>query len=438
MSVAAETGKPKDLSKSAVALQENGDKLFLYVSELLGRRVVDAQGRKLGKLVDLKVKLGEMFPKMSALVVRVRRRKILALDWTEVAGFAGRTVVLKPGAENRCEPLEVKGDEILLKEELLDQQVVDTFGAKIERVNDIHLLIINQDLRIVHVDIGRRGILRRLGLLKPVTAFLAWLFEYDIPDVLVSWKYIQPLASDPHKKNLKLNVMSRGLHDLHPSELADILEDLDRKSQARVFKSLDLETAADTLQEVDSKLQQDLIASSSLENASDLLEEMEPDEAVDLLSEMPEERQRTLIQTMEKPSREVVEELLKFKEGTAGSLMTKDYISVREEKTVGDAIQAFRQTTHPLESAAYIFVTDAENHLTGVITLRHLILMDKETPVRSLMNTHLIKVGAEDAAEEVAEIFAKYKFLMIPVVDHANILRGVITFQDIIEERCRL
>jgi len=438
MSRVGEIERPKDLSCPAANAQVNGAKSFVFISEILGLPVVNADGRRLGKLSDLKVRLAETFPKMCALVVRLGRKRTLALDWSEVAGFLGREIVLKPGAEDKFCPPDVRSEEMLLKEELLDKQVVDTSGAKIERVNDIHLLILNQDLRIVHVDIGRRGILRRLGLLKPVEALTKWFFEYSFPEVLVSWKYIQPLASDPHKKDLKLNVAAGGLHDLHPSELADILEDLDRENQNRVFKALDLETAADTLQEVEPKLQLSLIEAASEEKASDLLEEMEPDEATDLLSELSEDQKRKLFKTMEKPSREMLQELLTYKEGTAGRIMTTDFLSVREDQTIADAVREFKNTTHPLESVAYIYVLDAEGRLRGLITLRHLLLVDKETPVRDLMNTQIVRVWTDDDIKSVAEVFGKYKFLMVPVVDDDNVLEGVITFQDIMEERCQL
>jgi magnesium transporter len=438
MNAAGENERTREATGPMSTVQNNGAKMFIYVSELLGGAVISAEGRRLGRLADLKVRLGESFPKVVALHVRLGRKKIPALDWAEVASFSEKGIVLNPGAEAKFVGPDVKSEEMLLKEELLDKQVVDTSGAKIERVNDIHLLVINKDLRIVHVDIGKRGILRRLGLLRPVEGLTKWFFEYEVPEVLVSWKYIQPLGSDLHRAELKLNVAARGLHDLHPSELADILEDLDRENQNRIFKALDLETAADTLQEVEPRLQLSLLATASEEKASDLLEEMEPDEATDLLAEMPREKRRKLILTMQEPSREQLKELLMHKEGTAGSIMTTDFISVREDQTVGDAILEFKKTSYPLESAAYIFVTDPEDHLKGVITLRHLLIMDKEIRVGDLMNPHLIKVEADDDVDKVADVFGKYKFLMVPVVDAEDVMTGVITFQDIMDERCQL
>lgn len=420
--------------KTGEKTQESSLKMFLFVSELLGRTVVSAGGKPLGKLADLKVRLGEIFPKMNALVVKQRRkRKLVSLDWAELESLNGNIITLKPEAAEKFKPLEVNSEEMLLRDELLDKQVVDTFGAKIERVNDVHLLIVDKDLHIVHVDIGIRGILRRLGWIKGVDLLTNWLFAYRFPEKMISWKYIQPLASDLYRQGLKLNVNFKKLHDLHPSDLADILEELDRENRKKIFKSLDLQTAAETLEEVDPKLQLSLIESASVELASDILEEMAPDEATDLLADLPEEKKDKLIQTMEKPSREKLVELLQFEEGTAGSIMTKDFIALEQGKTIADATEDFKKTTHPLETIAYIYVTDEENHLLGVLTLRHLLLCHKDTPLGKLMNKNLIKVVPEDDVKKVAELFKKYKFLAIPVVDCDDHLTGIITLQDIVE-----
>jgi Mg/Co/Ni transporter MgtE len=342
---------------------------------------------------------------------------------------------LNPGAVEKFRPLEVNPQEILLREELLDKQVVDTFGAKIERVNDIHLLIVNRDLRIVHVDYGIRGILRRLGWLKAIDFFTNWLFAYQFEEKMISWKYIQPLPSGAAKQNLKLNVTSRKIHEIHPSDLADIIEELDQLSRSTVFRSLDLQTAALTLEEVDPKLQLRLIESAPVEQVSDILEEMAPDEATDLLADLPEEKQQKLMRTMEKPSREAVEELLKFKEGTAGSIMTKDFLSIRKDRTIGDAIEEFRKTVYPLDSIAYIYVTDNEGRLVGVSTVRHLVTCEKDAQLDKLMNTRLVKVESQDAVGTVADLFKKYKFMCLPVVDKDGVLKGVITLQDIMKSQ---
>jgi len=416
-------------------LEEPGLKMFVYLSRILDRAVINAEGRSFGKLADLKVRMGELFPRMSSLVIKPRRKKKpLELDWAQVDSVTGSRIVLRPGAEEHFHPLQVGPDELLLREELLDKQVVDTFGAKIERVNDIHLLVVNKDLHIVHVDFGLRGLIRRLGWLKAVDAFTGFFFSFQIKEKLISWKYIQPLVSDLRNQDLKLNVAGSNIRDLHPSELADILEELDRGNRDRLFKSLDVETAAETLEEVDPRLQVRLLEAAPAESASDILEEMAPDEATDLLFDLPEEQKQNLIRTMEKPSRDALVELLRHKEGTAGSLMTKDYISLDREQTIGQAIEEFRKTTYPLDSVAYIYVTDKERRLLGVSTLRHLIICDKSTPVAEFMNTRLITVEPDQDIEDVVKLFKKYKFMALPVVDRDDRLQGIITLKDIIQE----
>ena len=412
-----------------------GAKMFVYFSELQGHAVLDTTGQSLGRLDDLKTRLGELFPLITALLIRQRgQKKPRSLDWAQVAGFSGETITLKPGAEKAFSAVEVGAEEILLKADLLDKQVVDTYGAKIERVNDVHLLIVNHELRIVHVDFGVRGILRRLGWLKKTDAMTDWLFTYRFPEKIVSWKYVQPLAADP-KHNLKLNLTLRKLHEIHPSDLADILEDLGHASRSSVFKSLDTQTAAETFQEVDPKIQASLLETTSEERASDILEEMEPDEAKDFLAELPEEKKEKLMRTMDDPSREDMEELLRYKEGTAASIMTKDFIALSQEATVAQAIETFSRVFYPMESLTYIYVTDDQGHLAGVITLRHLITCDKQAALGQLMNPRLVKVGVDDDTGTVTDIFRKYKFLALPVVDSDNTIQGIITLQDIVEDR---
>ena len=410
-------------------------KQFVFFSEIHGRAVLDSQGRPIGRLDDLKVRLGELFPKVTSMVLKKGRRpKHWALAWDETEGLNEGPIKLKPGAEDRITTLDVGADELLLKADLLDKQVVDTYGAKIERVNDIHLLIVDHELRIVHVDFGVRGILRRLGWLKKTDAITGWLFTYRFPEKIVSWKYVQPLAADP-KHNLKLNVTLRKLHDIHPSDLADILEELNQAHRSSIFQTLDPETAAETLQEVDPKIQLSLIETTSEERASDILEQMEPDEAKDFLAELPQEKKEELMRTMDDPYRQDMEELLRYKEGTAGSIMTKDFIALKQEATIAQAIAAFSQVFHPMESVAYIYVTDDQEHLRGVITLRHLLTCGPQETLGKLMNPHLVTVDAEDNIDKVADIFKKYKFLAVPVIDPDQVIQGIITLQDIVEDR---
>jgi magnesium transporter len=413
---------------------EQTSKMFLFLAEILNLEIVDSEGKLIGKVADLKATLGELFPKIAAICVRGKRdKKLFSLDWEAVDTIGENVIRLKKEKAANLLPLEMKEKEILLKEEILDKQVMDTMGAKVERVNDVHLLLSEGELRVVHVDYGVRGIFRRLGWIRWVDLLTNWLFAYEIPDKLISWKYIQPLASDPTQKALKLNVTVKKMHEIHPSDLADILEELGKQQRTAVFKSLDVETAADALEEVDPKFQVSLIESAAEPRASDILEEMAPDEAVDLLLSLPEEKKEKLVLGMEKEKREKLRELLKFREGTAGSIMTTEFISLMEDKTVEEAIEKFKESSLPLETISYIYATNNLDQLVGVLTLRNLILSHPETPLTELMNKDVIIVKIEDDVDKVAEIFKKYKFMALPVVDEKEHLKGIITLRDAVD-----
>jgi magnesium transporter len=415
-------------------MKEKENKIFIFFSRLLKRKIFDSEGKVIGKLVDLKVGLDELFPKVLSLCIKIRRnRQTFFLDWEGVDRIEDKGIVLKPGSEGMLAPLEVKEKEILLREEILDKQVVDTYGVRIERVNDLHLLVSEKELRLVHVDFGIRGMLRRLGWIKFVDALIEWFFSYTIPQKLLSWKYIQPLSSHPGNQALKLNLTHRKLSRIHPSDLADLLEDLDKHERVAVFKSLDLEAAAEALEEVEPRLQKDLIEMDTTERASDILEVMAPDEAVDLLAELPPEKKGAVIQVMETKKRKQLEELLSHPKGTAGSIMTLDYIALKENENIEEALRRFKQSDYHSESSSYIYVTDDEGKLKGVATLHSLLVSPPSTLLSDIMNRRVIKVKLENKVEEVAEKFKKYNLLMIPVVDEEKKIKGVITFHDVVD-----
>lgn len=408
--------------------------MFLFLSEILSRRVIDSQGSVLGKVVDLRAKLGELFPPVISVRVRYNKeRKIVSFPWDAVESIKDDSVRLKVDAESRTLGTDIKEGQILLRDEVLDKQVVDTHGAKVERVNDFHLLLAEGQLRVVHVDLGIRGILRRLGWVRYVDAATNWLFAYQIPNKLLSWKYIQPLSHDPKKKALKLDVTLRKLSEIHPSDLADILEELDREGRSYVFDSLNVETQADALEEVDDKTRVSIIEDLPEEKASDILEEMEPDEAVDLLQDLPNEKKQELIEAMEEEKRGELQELLAFKEETAGGIMTTDYISCLQTDNIERAMQIFKGSDDPLDNISYIYVTDEGEKLVGILTLRDLIINPPDAPVGSLMKREVVTLKVDDSLEQVAEKFTQYKFLTIPVVDQQDRLEGIITLRDGVE-----
>ncbi len=409
-------------------------KMFIFLSELLNRRVITPSGLSLGKVYDFKIKLGELFPQVTSVCIKkLTDRHTRELDWQQVETVNGNLLKIKESVSNHLPLLEVKEQELLLKEEILDKQVVDTFGAKIERVNDIHLLMNDSELRVVHVDVGLRGLFRRLNWIKLIDGATNWLFSYQIPERLISWKFIQPLAEDPVRKTLKLNVNQRKLAEINPSDLADILEELDHQKRRAVFGTLELETAAEALEEVVPQMQPQLLENLKREQVADIVEEMAPDEAVDLLSRLSDDKQVKILEEMVREKREVLQKLLMHPEGKAGSIMNTEFVSLNKKLIVSEGLEKIRRDFAELEVIYYVYVVDDEQHLLGVLSLRELLTAGPEQTLEELMHRSVKKVKVSDSKKKVLDLFRKYDFVVVPVVDKENFLRGAITFKDAVQ-----
>jgi Mg/Co/Ni transporter MgtE len=320
--------------------------------------------------------------------------------------------------------------ELLLKESLLDKQIVDTHGAKILRVNDLHLLKVNRSLFLVHVDVGFRGLMRRVGLEKAADKFFQWFFDYHLADHFIPWRFVQPLSSP---SLLRLKIAQNRLSLLHPADLADIIEELDIHKRSEVFQSLDVETAAEALEETDPKIQVRLIENLNLAKASDIIEEMSPSEAADLLGDLPKEKAEGILKEMEKEAAEDVKGLLVHHEEKAGGLMTTAFPSLPPQATAREAMELLRQEAENLDMIYYLYVTDADEHLLGVVSLRDLLTAAPQTHLSDMMDPRVVSVKLEEKKEEIADLFGKYGFKAIPVVDEDQRIQGAITFKSLLE-----
>jgi Mg/Co/Ni transporter MgtE len=278
-----------------------------------------------------------------------------------------------------------------------------------------------------------RGIFRRLGWDKFVDAATNWLFSYQIPQKLISWKFVQPLAEDPVRKTLKLNVTQRKISEINPSDLADILEELDHQKRLAVFGSLEPEAAADALEEVVPRMQPVLIEHLKREDLADIVEEMAPDEAVDMLSRLSDEKQVRILEEMARDKREVIEKLLMQPEGKAGSIMTTEIVTLDQNLSVAEALEKVKRDFSELEIIYYAYVVDADNHLLGVVSLRNLLVDDPNLKLEQLMNRAVKKVKMSDSKKKVLNLFRKYDFVVVPVVDKENQVKGTITLKDAIQ-----
>jgi magnesium transporter len=404
--------------------------VFLFLSQLLGKKIVDPVGHSQGRVSDLVVTIADLYPLVTGVLFWPLGKKIPSrFPWQRITEVGDKLVVPPLTPEDQVEANIGEG-ELLLKESLLDKQIVDTHGAKILRVNDLHLLKVNRSLRLVHVDVGLRGLMRRVGLEKAMDKFFQWFLDYYLSDHLIPWRFVQPLSS-PHL--LRLKITQNRFSQLHPADLADIIEELDIHKRSEVFQSLDVETAAETLEETDPKIQVRLIENLNPARASDIIEEMSPSEAADLLGDLPKDKAEFILKEMEKGIAEDVKELLVHPEEKAGGLMTTSFPSLPAQATVKEALDLLRKQGETLDLIYYVYVTDEEGHLFGVTSLRGLLMANPQATLSDLMDARVVSVSLEEEKEEIASRFAKYGLKAIPVVDETNRIKGVITFKNLLE-----
>jgi magnesium transporter len=401
-----------------------------YVSELIGKPVVEMNGERIGRLVDLVASVhGEIpHPQVSAVIVSHSGTK-LAIPFSDVAMLTV-PVILVNKALGEIRPHEPANDELYLARDVLDKQIIDTNGARVVRVNDLELARVNSHFYVANVDISGIGLLRRLGLARLVER-LARRFRRELPQNIISWDDVELL---PGGETMRLKVPGDRIADLHPADLAEIISDLSRIESGKLLESLDVKTLADTLEEVEPDFQASLIGAMPDEKVADVLEEMAPDEAADLLAELPRDRSLELLKLMEKEEAEDVRKLLAYPEDTAGGIMTTEFVAIHPNLTAQQAITLLRDTAHEAETIYYVYVTDDKGRLLGVFSLRDLVMTQPHTPVAEFMHPRIITVGLMDRQDQVAQIVSKYNLLAVPVVDDEEHLQGIVTADDALDK----
>ena len=402
-----------------------------YLSQLLERKVVDASGRAVGKLHDISMVPEERSLLSRHLVVsrfRRGRRELYAVPW-EWVGSLEPAITLNREREDvyRCPP-EPEG--LLVQRSLLDRQIVDIQGRKVERVNDVRLSEFDSRLRLTGVDVSPRALLRRLGLEKPA-ALAARLVGRELPEKTIPWEFVAPL--DLPTRDLQLRIAQSQLKELHPSDMADILEQVEPQYRERLLDLLSSMSAAESLSEVDPDKQVDVIGDLSETKASNILGVMPPDEAADILRLLPRDKAERLLSIMGMKESRIIRELLGYGEDTAGGRMTPEFLGVPGYFTAAQCIEYLRRRASEAETLYYLYVLDDEGRLKGVLSLRDLLTHPPDQRVEDFMNRDVISVHVDDDQEMVADLMRKYNFLALPVVDDDNVLKGIVTVDDMMD-----
>jgi Mg/Co/Ni transporter MgtE/sporulation protein YlmC with PRC-barrel domain len=321
-------------------------------------------------------------------------------------------------------------NEILLKADLLDRQIVDIDGRRVVRVNDVSLDVVQGRLRLVAVDVGAAGLLRRLGIERPFRPIIRNL-RLPVSERFIDWEDVDPLESSIAA--VRLRVPHAGLAELHPADLASIIDQLTPKDRAGVLASLDDEQVADAIEEMDPDTQVEVLEDLLRERAADILEEMSPDDAADLVADLSETAREEILALMEKEEADEVQELLGYPEESAGGIMTTEYIAVPANLTAAETIDRLRALEPDAETIYYVYVVDDAERLVGVLSLRDLIVAKPDTKISKAMIDEPITVRVLDDQDHVAGVIARYNLLAVPVVDDEGHLEGIVTVDDALD-----
>jgi magnesium transporter len=396
----------------------------LYLSAVLKKPLTNASGQLLGRVLDLSITPGEEFPIVSQVLFR-RDGETYAVPWDRVVLFNPAVISVSSSIGELASYRET-GGEIHVKRDILDKQIVDVNGAKVVRVNDLKLGRHKDALCLMSVDVGFRGLLRRMGYEK------FWrMIQKDIPEREISWRFVGHLEANAAR--LTLTMAREQIGEMHPADLAHILSRVPRQNIQTVLNSLDDETAGEAIHELEPELRSRVISELDSERASDILEEMSPDEAADVLGDLTAEKAEELLGLMDAEDAEEIQELLEHEEDCAGGMMNNSFVSIAEELSVAGALEAVRLQAPEVDTVYYAYVLDADERLLGVVSLKELLIQDGSLPVSEIMTENLKSVAVDADPKEILEIIAKYNLIAVPVLDDEKKMVGIVTVDDILE-----
>jgi magnesium transporter len=416
--------------------------MFVHYSQLAGMPVLDRDGQTAGRLYDIILHPTKVYPVSGVLILRRPgvRRGLARVDWPLVdeIDFDEREIRLSvPGAEIRFAREAVRQEEFSMRRDILDQQVVDTHNHKVIRVNDIHLLFLERSFMVAHVDIGLKGLLRRLGIEELIGSTIHLLnpaARYLRHDQLISWKHVHLLTVNPSSATIQVDVPQKQLSQMPAADLGEILLDLSPGEQSSLFRSLDLDTQARVLIHLDGKTQRDIVEELSEKQAADLLNRLPSDEATDFLETLPKAQVERLLDLVESRFSKKLSQLLGYSSDSAGGLMTAEYLAFAENTPVESVLQQIKERSFRSEPIQVVYIVDQGGKLLGSTNLRRLLVAEPREPIQNAAFAKTHSVHVDSSVKEIARLMEKYKVLAIPVIDAGQVLQGIITVDDVLSQ----
>jgi len=405
----------------------------LYATELMGAKTYDAQGNYVGRVREFFIEPAEAPNRISHFLLSRGHFPPLVAKHNQVASVAAGKIQLNV-SERALELYRPNESWLAVQKDLLDQQIIDTRGRKVVRVNDVDLTEQrtngNVELRLTQVDVGLPGAVRRLlqGVVPPK---VVRKLQSKLPQSGIRWEFVNLVEPDPLRR-VKLRITHEKLEDLHPADLADIMEDLSAVERQGIIASLDEETAASVLAELDERLTTQIVQKLDPEKAADILEEMAPDAAADLLADLPKETSEELLDEMPGLEADEVRELLAFDPATAGGMMNPDFVFVGETSTREEVLEWMRNQELNLDQLDTIVLLDVKAQYSGAVPVARLLMAASDQPMAELKMEPLLSLPASADDKEVFELFDKYNLRMLTVIDKENRPVGAITVDDVV------
>lgn len=402
---------------------------LVYLTELTGMRLIGPQGTRIGRVREAAVAPREHPRRVSRFLFGSGRTEF-AVRWDQVEAVRDDGIYL---SDDRFTPYYGDVYHLLLTKDLLDQQIIDVNGRKVVRVNDLALQVTvngNHQLWVHEVGVGMQGAFRRLaeGILpnKIIREIQAKMPPNSIP-----WDACNIVEPDPQRR-LRLLISHERLENIHPSDLADIVEELGADEREAVFETIGEEHAADTLEEIKPTVKRSILHSLDPDRAAHILEEMDPAEAADALADLEEHTREEIVGDMEPEPADEVAELLEYADDTAAGMMGTRFLAQPADATVRDVVQRLRGEDSMLKRLTHVFLTDGEGRLQGSVPLGRLAVAADDELAITLAYKETVKVDMDAKQDDVVELFEKYNLFALPVVDEEGRLQGTVTADDVI------
>jgi magnesium transporter len=406
-----------------------------FLSDIVGTKVFN-HDKKIGKLRDIAIREHERLPTVTHFIVhRPFGHKPLMVPWERVGLVNQREIVvnLESVEQYEGEPAE---SQVLLNDHVLDKKVLDMDDNEIDIVYDVKLVLRNRILYVTDVDFSRYALLKRLGLKK----LIKLLGKSDLlKKETLSWSYVQPLPENigSFKGNVKLKVLKEKLPEIHPVDLADILEELSEEQRLAIFNELETEHASDTLEEIEPRVQRELISSIRKERAAELINDMTPAQAADILAVLPAPDADDILKLIDKENAQKIQYMLDKHEEKIINFSTSHFIKLSPRTQVSQVLLQYREIARDKDEIMYLYIVDEKDTLVGVVDLKQVLQAKVDAKLEDIMTTSVISLNPENTLIEASEMFSRYSFRAIPITDDQDKILGVVPYRDIMNLKHR-